>query len=125
MKPLIAALIAATPFMAPITVSAEHLDVIIFEMTGKCSMEKYMDIVSDFNEWGAEHNYVARVAAPVQSGDIDQYVWMGTTPDNAAFGAATDLWLRQLNDPKTTPAKLMARFNECTKIVRRSGYMVY
>ncbi len=119
-KILLAALLAAsTP------ASAEHWDVITFEMTGKCAFDKYLAIVADFNVWGATYGYRANVAAPLQSENLTTYFWVGETANAAAFGATWDAWRNELSDAKSTPAKLWARFQECSSNLQRNGYDVY
>ncbi len=119
------ALFAAACFMLPTAASAEHWDVIAIEMTGKCSWAKYMQIVEDFNVWGAEHGYSAQVAAPLQSDNLTTYFWIGTSADAAAFGAAWDAWRNALPDERSTPAKLWVRFQECSTNMQRRSYDVY
>ena len=94
-------------------------------MTGKCTFEKYLAIVADFNQWGATYGYSAKVAAPLQSDNLTTYFWVGETKDAAAFGAAWDAWRNDLGDAKSTPAKLWTRFQECSTNMQRRGYDVY
>lgn len=111
--------------MIPLSASAEHMDVIEFEMLEGCSFDKYLDIVSDFNKWGEEYGYNAKIAVPLQNENLTSYYWLGTSKDAATFGAAWDAWRDDLGDPDSTPAKLWARFQECTTNVGRWGYDVY
>ena len=125
MKKRLLAVLLAMPFLSPMAASAEHWDVISMEMTGKCSMSKFMDIVSDFNAWGADYGYSAKIAAPLQSDNLGTYFWVGSSQNAAAFGAAWDAWRDAQSDEKSTPAKLQARFEECSKNIQRNGYDVY
>jgi hypothetical protein len=118
-------LIAAACLLTPATASAEHWDVIAFEMTGKCSFEKYLGVVADFNAWGADHGYQAKVAQPLQSDNLTTYFWVGTTADAATYGAAWDAWRDALADKNSTPSKLWVRFQECSTNMQRTGYDVY
>lgn len=102
--------------------SAEHWDVIGFKLKDACSTAKYMSIVKDFNEWGAQHGYQAKIGWPLQSENFEISYWVGTSANAAAFGAAWDTWRDALADPKTTPAKLQARFSECSENVVRNSY---
>jgi hypothetical protein len=95
----------AIVFFVPMSVSAEYLDVIEFEMLEGCSFDKYLEIVSDFNDWGDDYGYSAK--------------------DAATFGKAWDAWRDALGDPKSSPAQLWARFQECTQNLGRWGYDVY
>lgn len=125
MKKTIFAALAAAPFAMAAPASAEHWDVIAFEMTGECTFAKYLEIVEDFNAWGADYGYSAKVAAPLQHEDLTTYYWVGSSANATAFGAAWDAWRDAQGDPKSTPAKLQARFTECSTNNRRVGYDVY
>lgn len=119
-KLLIAALLAAsTPAYA------EHMDVIGMEMTGKCTMTEFMQIVSDFNVWGKEYGYNAKIATPLQSNNLTTYYWIGASANAAAFGATWDAWRDAQADAKSTPAKLQARFNKCSIDKERRSYDVF
>ena len=102
-----------------------HMDVIEFEMLEGCSMEKYMEIVKDFNVWGKRHGYHAKIAAPLQSNNLTSYYWLGTSKDVATFGKAYDAWRNAQSDSDSEPAKLAARFSECTKNLGRRGYTLH
>ncbi|MEO1136702.1 MAG: hypothetical protein AAFW68_08840 [Pseudomonadota bacterium] len=123
MKKLLCAAAAAFAISAP--ASAEHWDVIAFEMTGKCDFAKYMEIVDDFNVWGADYGYVAKVAMPLQSDNLTTYFWVGSSADAAAFGAAWDAWRDGLADSNSTPSKLWVRFEECSTNMQRRSYDVF
>lgn len=112
-------------FLAPLSVSADHMDVIEFKMLEGCSFDKYMEIVNDFNEWGKDYGYNARVAVPLQNDNLISFYWLGTSKDAATFGKAWDAWRDGLSDPGSAPAKLWVRFQECTVNLGRSGYDVY
>lgn len=109
----------------PCTATAEYLDVISFEMTGECTLPEYLEIVSDFNAWGAEHGYQSKIAVPLQSKDLNTYQWMGSAADAATFGKAWDAWRDAQADPDSAPAQLWARFQECTVNTGRYGFDVY
>jgi len=125
MKKSIIAALAAAPLAMSATANAEHWDVIAFEMTGECTFERYLGIVSDFNEWGAEYGYNAKVAVPLQHESLTTYYWIGASVNAAAFGAAWDAWRNDLGDAKSTPAKLAARFEECSTNKRRVSYDLF
>ena len=118
-------IILAIAFLLPMSASAEHMDVIEFKMLEGCSFEKYMEIVSDFNDWGKNYGYNAKVAVPLQGENLVSYYWLGTSKDAATFGKAWDAWRDALGDADSTPAKLWARFQECTLNLGRWGYDVY
>ena len=109
----------------PIPAFAEHMDVIEFKLLEGCSFDKYMAIVKDFNVWGKTVGYNAQVAVPLQSENLTSMYWLGTSADAATFGKAWDTWRDDLADPNSTPAKLWARFVECSANLSRNGYDVY
>ncbi len=126
MKKLLSIALIAAPLLAFSTpASAEHWDVIGFKLKEGCSVAKYTAIVKDFNVWGAEHGYQAKVGWPLQSDNFEVNYWVGTSANAAAFGAAWDAWRDALSDPKTTAAKLQARFSECSENVVRNSYDAY
>ena len=125
MKSEICAAFAAACLLAPISASAEHMDVIGMEMTGACTPAEFMAIVKDFNQWGKKYDYAAKVATPVQSDNLATTYWLGTSPNAAKFGAAWDAWRDGQADGNSTPAKLQARFNKCSKNTSRNGYDVF
>lgn len=126
MKKLLLAALIATPTMALSTGAyAEHMDVIENEFVNDCTLTELMPIVADFNEWGAEYNYNAKILMPLQSSNLGHLFWVGTSPDAASFGAAWDAWRDGQADPKSTPAKLQKRFSACTKNLARRSYDVF
>jgi len=125
MKKEFCAALAAAALLAPMSASAEHMDVIGMEMTGACTMGEFMAVVKDFNEWGKAYGYSAKIAAPLADQNLTTYYWLGTTANAAAFGAAWDAWRDAIPDAKSTPAKLWARFNKCSTNKTRSSYDVY
>lgn len=62
---------------------------------------------------------------PVQSENLTSIGWLGRSADSATFGKAWDAWRDALGDPESDPAKLNARFEECTKNLSRRGFDVY
>ena len=115
---ILAALIglAATP------AQAEHWDVIGTKLKDGCTMGTYMAIVKDFNEWGKGYGYKATVLTPIQDQDQTTIWWIGKSANAAEFGAAWDAWRDGQADPNSTPAKLQARFSDCSTNQSRSGY---
>ena len=105
--------------------NAEHWDVIGVKINNGCSVEKYLQIKDDFNKWGAKHGYQASVLMPLQSNDLTTLWWIGKSENAAAFGAAWDAWRDGLANPESTPAKLNARFVECSTNVSRDSYDVF
>lgn len=117
-------MLAALLFL-PMAASADHMDVIEFKMLEGCSFEQYMEIVGDFNEWGADFGYRAQIAVPLQNENLESMYWLGTSKDAATFGKAWDTWRDAQSDPDSAPAKLSARFLACTENLGRWGYDIY
>lgn len=116
--------IAALLFI-PMTASAEYMEVLEQEFKEGCTVTKYQVIIDDFNEWAKDYGYQAKIASPLYSDKFSGTVyWIGTSKDGATFGAAYDAWLVGLKDPKSTPAKLDARFAKCTKLKSRRAFTV-
>ncbi len=105
--------------------NAEYWDVIGFKLNDGCSISKYMEIKNDFNKWGAKHGYQASILMPVHSNDLVTLWWIGKSEDAAAFGAAWDAWRNDLANPESTPAKINARFAQCSTNLSRDSYDVY
>lgn len=118
-------LLVAAALLLPLPALAEHMDVIEFKLLEGCSFSKYMEIVADFNAWGETVGYQAQVAVPLQSNNLVSMYWLGTSADAATFGKAWDTWRDAQSNPDSAPAKLQARFAECTDNLGRRGYDVY
>lgn len=118
-------LLVSVMLLLPLSVFGAHMDVLEFELKDGCSFSTYMGIVNDFNSWGKEYGYEAKIAVPLQSEDLTVMYWLGTSADVATFGKAWDTWRDALNDPNSTPAKLSARFTECSDNISRQGYDIY
>ena len=125
MKKLVMGAAVASAFLVGGTAHATHWDVIATELTGACTFAEYMEIVDDFNAWGADYGYQARIAVPLQSDNLTTLFWIGESADAATFGAAWDAWRDGQADPSSGPATLQARFNECNVNAQRTGYDVY
>lgn len=118
-------ILIAAVFLFPINAVAEHMDVIEFKMKDECSFGEYMEIVTDFNEWGKDYGYQAKIAFPLQSNNLTSVYWLGTSANAATFGKAWDAWRDSLSDTDSVPAKLQARFSACGENLGRRGYDVY
>jgi hypothetical protein len=122
MKKLIALCLLAFPMAS----QADYVDVIAGKMNPGCSMSKYLQIVKDFNEqWAKPYGYKAEVLMPLQSQDVGTFYWVGRVANAEAFGKGLDAWTAAQADPNSLPAKLMARFRECTTNVSRAGFASY
>jgi hypothetical protein len=105
--------------------NAEHWDIIGFKLNDGCSINKYLEIKEDFNEWGAAYGYQASIIVPLQSDDLESFWWIGKSESAAAFGAAWGAWRNDLANPESTPARLNARLAECSTNFSREGYEVF
>lgn len=117
--------LVAVVLLLPLSAFAEHMDVIEFQLHEDCSMGKYMEIVADFNKWGKSYGYQTKIAAPLQSNNLTSMYWLGTSANATAFGKAWDAWRDGQMESDSVPAKLQARFSECTSNIGRRGYDVY
>lgn len=106
-------LIGTVLLLATSTSYAGHLDVISFTLDEDCSMETYLEIVDDFNEWGEAYGYQTEIAAPVFHDNFDTHYWLGRSASGEAFGKAYDAWTSAQADSDSVPARLNARFGEC------------
>jgi hypothetical protein len=118
-------LIVSAAMIIPFTANAAHMDVIESEFVDGCTVAKLMPIVADFNEWGAAYGYSAEIAVPLQSNNLTNYFWIGTSKNAAAFGAAWDAWRDGQADSKSVPAKLQARFDTCSINLARRSYDLF
>jgi hypothetical protein len=115
--------IAAALLALPLSVAADHLDVIEVKLKANCSVDTYLQIARDFNtNWAAQHDYRAEVLVPIQSHNLESLFWVGRSKSAAGFGAAWDAWRNDLANPESVAAKLWARFGECSANVSRRGY---
>lgn len=115
----------AVALLLPLPILADHMDVIEFKLKEDCSVSKYMQIVADFNDWGKTVGYRAKIAVPLQSNNLVSWYWLGTSADAATFGKAWDTWRDAQDNPDSVPAKLQARFAECSENIGRRGYDIY
>lgn len=123
MKKLLFSVMLCAPLSA--FAADAYLDVIKFELKEGCSLADHQAITKDFNEWGADHGYHARVAVPIQSTDLNSFYWLGESANAAAYGAAWDAWRDGLSDENSVPAQLWERFQDCSVNVSRQGYDLY
>ncbi len=121
MKTIIAGLCL---LIAPITY-ADHLDTFSFTLKKDCSFKQYMKIVKDFNEWGKNYGYVAEIAAPLFSEDLETYYWLGRSESVEAFGKALANWMDERSNKNSVPSKLSERFSKCEEMKTRHSYNLY
>ncbi len=119
-------LIFVAILMLPTSLLADHVDVIEGQLNEDCSQQKYMAIVTEFNEkWGEKNAYQAEVLFPIQSNNMTSMFWVGRSASTAAFGVAFDQWVKDLTDPDSLASSLAERFGECSTNLGRRGYMSY
>ncbi len=119
-------LLLAMLLISPISVLADHIDVIEVTLNEGCTVSKYVAIKDDFNEqWNAKNGYHSEVLVPIQSNNLISLYWIGRTENAAGFGNAWDQWRNDLADPDSVASKLWARFLDCSTNVGRRGYDVY
>jgi hypothetical protein len=125
MKPkALSVFIVAVMFTAPISTSADMLDVIRSSLKDGCSMEKYLAIIDDFNAYYKDRGYQTEILQPLHSElGSGVVIWVGRATSFEAFGKAYDHWEAELDRPGSTVSKLSARFGECTTTLSRASYM--
>lgn len=107
----------------PMASHADYLDVIAGKLNPGCTMDKYLQIVQDFrDQWANERGYKVEILVPTQSRDLGTFFWVGRISSAEAFGKGLDAWVSAQSDPNSGPAKMMARFRECTTNESRAGY---
>lgn len=102
--------------------AAENYDFIAYKMRPGCSVESFMNTVTEFNKYIAPWGYQTTILMPRFSSSWDTWYWMGRTKDAATTNAAITRWNNALKDPNSTESKLMARFNACNEQISRSNY---
>lgn len=119
MKKLMLLLVLAFPMAS----QADYLDIIASKLNAGCTMDKYLQIVQDFRvQWADSRGYKVEILFPAQSRDLNTFFWVGRISSAEAFGKGLDAWSSAQSDPNSGPAKLMARFRECTSAESRAGY---
>ncbi len=107
----------------PMASQADYLDIIASKLNAGCTMDKYLQIVQDFRvQWADSRGYKVEILFPAQSRDLSTFFWVGRMSSAEAFGKGLDAWSAAQSDPNSGPAKLMARFRECTTSDSRAGY---
>jgi len=107
----------------PMASHADYLDVIAGKLNPGCTMDKYLQIVQDFrDQWANARGYKVEILIPMQSRDLGTFFWVGRISSAEAFGKGLDAWVSAQSDPNSGPAKMMARFRECTTNESRAGY---
>ena len=107
----------------PMASQADYLDIIAGKLNAGCTMDKYLQIVQDFrDQWANARGYKVEILFPAQSRDLGTFFWVGRMSNAEAFGKGLDAWSTAQADPNSGPAKLMARFRECTTSESRAGY---
>ena len=122
MKKFAALLLLAFPAVS----LADYVDVIAMKLNAGCSIATVQQNVKDFNEqWAKDYGYKAEILVPLQSRDMSTIYWVGRIANAEAFGKGLDAWTAAQADPNSLPAKLMARFRQCTTNESRAGYASY
>ena len=125
MKPKALSVVIATVMLsAPISASADMLDVVTSNLNDGCSMEKYLAVIDDFNAYYKDKGYQTEILQPLHSELGDGVViWVGRAASFEAFGKAYDHWQVELDKPGSAVSKLSVRFGECTTTQSRASYM--
>ena len=105
--------LAALLILSASAAHAGHLDVISFTLNEDCTLEQYLEIVDEFNEWGKAYGYKTEIAVPSFSDNLETIYWLGRSANGETFGKAYDAWEAAQSDANSVPARLMQRFGEC------------
>ena len=103
--------------------SADVWDVIELKLTDKCDLEKYLEIVEDFNAYYTDRGYQTEILIPLHAETQDSLFWIGRTADTETFGRAYDHWVAERVKSGTEVSKLDSRFEKCSNLVSRSSYL--
>jgi hypothetical protein len=110
----------------PIAAQADHVDVIAAKLNPGCDVAKYLQIVQDFRaQWADARGYRVEILFPLQSRDLGTFFWVGRSANAEAFGKGLDAWTAAQADSNSAPAKLMARFRECSTSESRAAFKTY
>ena len=126
LKKLVVLMALVTVLLTPFAALADHLDVIYVDLKEDCSFPEYLAIVGDFNKWAEDYGYHTEIAVPIQSDRAETIVWVGRSKNAEAFGRAWDAWRDGQMDSSSVPAKVQARFDQCTEPIQvRKGFDTY
>ena len=105
------------------TAKAEMWDVIEFTLSEKCTVEKYLKIVDDFNEYYKDKDYQTEILLPLHTQNQAAIFWVGRSPTTSGFGKAYDHWLAGVEQDGSAVSKLSDRLQDCGTVTSRSSFI--
>ncbi len=105
------------------TAKAEMWDVLEITLSEKCTVEKYLKLVDDFNEYYKDKGYQAEILLPLHTENQAAIFWIGRTKNSEDFGKAYDHWLAGQAQDGSAVDKLSDRFADCGTTTSRSSFI--
>jgi hypothetical protein len=118
-----ATLLAIALLLAPLTASADYLDVIGNKLNDGCSFDQYLGLVKDFRGVmkSESYGYTVEIAQPRTGEDLTIIWWIGRTKDLATFQKDNARWEAALMKSGSPEAKLNDKLTKCSTNVSRNG----
>ncbi len=102
---------------------ADMWDVLEITLSEKCTVEKYLKLVDDFNEYYKDKGYQAEILLPLHTQNQAAIFWIGRTKNSEDFGKAYDHWLAGQAQDGSAVDKLSDRFADCGTTTSRSSFI--
>ena len=111
--------------LGPVSAQADYIDVITNQLTGSCTLEKYLEVVEEFRGvmTSEGYSYTVEIMTPVSGPDLSHVYWVGRTKDFATFGTEFTKWLAALEKSGSPESKVNAKLNKCAANLTRTGAM--
>ena len=113
----------AAAFCLSMVAKAEMWDVLEITLSEKCTVEKYLKIVDDFNQYYKDKGYQAEILLPLHTENQAAIFWIGRTKNSEDFGKAYDHWLAGQTQDGSGVDKLSDRFADCGTTTSRSSFI--
>ncbi|MCH6564136.1 MAG: hypothetical protein IH800_17145 [Myxococcales bacterium] len=113
----------AAAFCLSMVAKAEMWDVLEITLSEKCTVEKYLKIVDDFNQYYKDKGYQAEILLPLHTENQAAIFWIGRTKNSEDFGKAYDHWLAGQVQDGSAVDKLSDRFADCGTTTSRSSFI--
>lgn len=120
-----AAVLAIFLLVAPLTASADYLDVIGNKLNDGCSLEQYLSGVEAFRGvMKAEgYSYTVEIGQPHTGEDLTIIWWIGRTKDLATYATDYSRWEKALTKSGSPESKVNEKLSKCSTNVSRNGLM--
>ncbi|TDJ05046.1 MAG: hypothetical protein E2O71_12080 [Deltaproteobacteria bacterium] len=113
----------AAAFCLSMVAKAEMWDVLEFTLSEKCTVEKYLKIVDDFDQYYKDKGYQAEILLPLHTENQAPILWIGRTKNSEDFDKAYDHWLAGQAQDGSAVDKLSERFADCGTTTSRSSFI--